>query len=442
MIRIETQGTFKPEKKWILEVLFRQFLGLDFELTFTDVPFPLKLLLPNGNSLEIADGFWSDIQEGQAYTTDWIPSTTSILNNPFQTGENLIVLYGNSDLQVEEDRIVCGADLPGAAFFMLSRWEEYQREENGRFPADLSLAVRAAFIQRPIVDEYARFLAQCLRHLGLEVRYPQQSPKLYLSCDVDHPQLWWEPDDRFRTLVGSLFKRRSLSEFLYWIRGPFWKEDDPYAIWDEWIEMADKKGLRWQFNFLGKRPKTSDCYYPINHPEVKDLIGDLRVAGQTIGFHASQAAATDPERFKKEMLSVKKQSKKLVGGRQHYLHFSVPHTWAFWKENGFDFESSMGYAEYPGFRCGTSQPYPVFDFVRRQPIGLIEQPLIAMDVTLALYQELNPDKGYLVLENLREHVIAHGGTFTLLWHNSSWNTHQWEPWKKVLQNFIKTWEYD
>ena len=99
----------------------------------------------------------------------------------------------------------------------------------------------------------------------------------------------------------------------------------------------------------------------------------------------------------------------------------------------------MGFSEEPGFRCGTSHPFEVFDFLQQETIGLVEYPLIAMDVSLALYKKYKPAEGSSVLQNLKEQVELHGGVFTLLWHNSSWNTPEWIEWKPVLLDFISIW---
>jgi hypothetical protein len=60
-----------------------------------------------------------------------------------------------------------------------------------------------------------------------------------------------------------------------------------------------------------------------------------------------------------------------------------------------------------------------------------------MDVTLAQYQKLTPEEGLEKVRYYHQVVSAYGGTLTLLWHNSSWNTPFWEPWKKVLEAAIR-----
>ena len=58
-------------------------------------------------------------------------------------------------------RVCVTVDVLGSAFFMLTCYEEVvraERDEHERFPASASLAARSAFLDRPIVDEYADLL--------------------------------------------------------------------------------------------------------------------------------------------------------------------------------------------------------------------------------------------------------------------------------------------
>ena len=70
------------------------------------------------------------------------------------------------------------------------------------------------------------------------------------------------------------------------------------------------------------------------------------------------------------------------GGRQHYLRFDVSSTWKFWEKGGFAYDSTVGYAEHEGFRCGTCHPYVPFIIDEDRVCRVQEVPLIVMDGTL------------------------------------------------------------
>ena len=80
------------------------------------------------------------------------------------------------------------------------------------------------------------------------------------------------------------------------------------------------------------------------------------------------------------------------GGRQHYLQWVNPATWRNWDGAGLDYDCTLGYGDAVGFRTGTCREYPVFDLLRRRPLGLRERPFQVMDVTLFGYLALPPDR--------------------------------------------------
>jgi hypothetical protein len=101
-----------------------------------------------------------------------------------------------------------------------------------------------------------------------------------------------------------------------------------------------------------------------------------------------------------------------------------------------DIDSTLGYADAIGFRCGTSKPYPVFDIENRRELPLIEQPLLLMDVTLKEYLEINPEEAMSVAERLIKQVTRYQGELTFLWHNSSFEGNGWESYESVFLRLL------
>jgi hypothetical protein len=96
-------------------------------------------------------------------------------------------------------------------------------------------------------------------------------------------------------------------------------------------------------------------------------------------------------------------------------------TWQIWKDAGLDYDSTLGFADHVGFRCGTCHEFPVFNLRTRSPLRLRERPLVAMDTTLLApqYMALRPEQAIEWIERLSSTCRRFGGTFSLLWHNSS-----------------------
>ena len=111
----------------------------------------------------------------------------------------------------------------------------------------------------------------------------------------------------------------------------------------------------------------------------------------------------------------------LAGGRLHYLHFAMPVTTTLLQAAGLSYDSSLGYADRAGFRCGTCHENPMFDPVGHCPLSLRQRPLVGMDCTVVAepYMGLGFSEQTLNhMKLLRSRCQRYRGNFTLLWHNS------------------------
>lgn len=434
MIHITTAPLWQPEKCWLFDVIFRDRLATDYRITWSAESAGTTLNSPSGKKLTLTDDFFATTPEGSPVRGWALPPQALTVENPFRPGETLSGFYGSAYLHSGPDGWVCGLDLFASAFFMLSRWEEAlpgARDRHGRCPAAAAAAHRFGWLEKPLVEEYADFIGRALELEPSGRRVFQ----VHFSCDVDHPLLWWSPGARVRTLAGETL-RHGLPGLAWWLNRK--SGTDPYNVFGDWLAMLEKYALTGHFNFMGARPREADAWYDLHHPFVRQTIQTLDSRGHQIGFHPSYEGWNDPERFVLECDSLEQLLGRPVRtGRQHYLRFSVPETWRVWAGAGMDWDSTAGYPEAPGFRCGTCAPFQVYDFVARQPLNLQEKPLIAMDITLALALGMTPEQGRSNLYALAESVRKYRGEMVILWHNSSWNTYFWAPWQPVLREFLE-----
>ncbi len=427
---------FEAEKAYACAVLFGELLQLPYRLDFSPAATAYRLVLPGGRVLLLEEHFWKNVAPGEAYYQEkYLPQRVWTMPSPFERGQDVVGLWGRPLVEETAEGLRCGLDVLAATFFMLTRWEEVaitQRDAYGRFPAHASLAWRAGFLHRPIVNEYARFVAQALTRLGFNVPRPTASARIVLSCDVDHPRLWWSVVDRCRTLAGSLLQRRNLREARWWMRHHLLKKGDPFDIFDAWMSAAEHQGRVWHFNFMGGRSETKEAPYSLQHPFIAQLLQRIAQRGHVIGFHPSRRAYIDPVAFERELSALRRVALTPVQtGRQHYLCFSVPHTWQQWADAHMRWDSTLGYPETEGFRCGICSEFPVFNILTRQRLALREKPLIAMDVSFARYQKYTPAQAAERLQTLWKTVQEHRGELVVLWHNSSWNDFFWKDWQEV-----------
>ncbi len=374
-------------------------------------------LLPPGKSLPIGDTlpvlFW-----GRGYEDGHKPFAERLPNGS-------IVFY---------------ADIIATTFFMLSRWEETVspvRDQHGRFPAIASVAYKLGFLDRPIVDEYALVLREWLK-----VLMPRWQPKprqftVKLTHDVDLIHRFPTLKTGLKTLGGDLLKRRSLKQSFHTLREILGRE----LAYVEGIYRLTALSRRYGFGddafyFMADGPGPFGCGYDPRSPLIRRCIDDLQSQGFEIGIHPSYDTFLEPQRLAEEKSRLDAiLGETQYGGRQHYLRFHAPDTWRHWEQVGLVYDSTIGYADYEGFRCGTCHPFKPFDIEQDRELDLREYPLIVMDGTLKGYRKLSPQAGKERILTLAQRCKQVSGTFTLLWHNSSL-IGAWSSWADVYEQVL------
>ncbi|MCD6557000.1 MAG: hypothetical protein J7K64_07380, partial [Bacteroidales bacterium] len=123
-----------PERKYIIDVLFSEFFGIDCEIeTYDGKNYIIKF---HDKEIEIKDAFFDNFREELSYLKkENIPEKVIFSENQFIPEANIPIIYGNSDIEVAENKIFCGIDIFASSFFMLTRWEEYvisEKDKHGR----------------------------------------------------------------------------------------------------------------------------------------------------------------------------------------------------------------------------------------------------------------------------------------------------------------------
>jgi len=162
-----------------------------------------------------------------------------------------------------------------------------------------------------------------------------------------------------------------------------------------------------------------------------------------VGLHGSFDSYNNTEKFSTEKKRLENVAgTKIDSCRQHYLRFNLARnlqgepldvsqnlatsrtpefnlttTLQVWRSCGIEHDYTLGYAEQPGFRCGTCHPYPLYDIENDFATDIIEHPLIVMDGSIFDYLKLSEEDGYTLVSQLYRRCKAVEGDFTILWHN-------------------------
>jgi hypothetical protein len=398
---------------------------------------------------------WQLLLDAPPNHLDWLPISSIVPESAklFLSDSVPVLFWGEGTKEgsrpfaehLSDGSVLFNVDIIAAAFFMLSRWEEMVvpvHDEHERFPATASVAYRQGFLDRPIVDEYALILREWIKALlpGWEPEARQFSVRL--EHDVDticrFPNLY----TAVLMFGGDLLKRRSpkqawrtgldvLTQTITPTQTSYFRGISTLS------KLSHRHGIASAFYFMAAEPGPFDNGYDLSSPMLRRCIKALQDNGFQIGFHAGYHTLNDPERLAAEKARFDAaMGIEHYGGRQHYLRFRVPDTWRHYEQLGLAYDSTVVYADYEGFRCGTCHPFRPFDIEEDRELDLWERPLIAMDGTLHQYRGLMPEEGEARILELATRCKAVEGTFALLWHNASLDR-EWRPWAEMYQRVVR-----
>jgi len=336
--------------------------------------------------------------------------------------------------------ILISADLVRTCFHLLSRQEEQgsgRRDGYGRFSSADSLAHRQGFLRFPVVEGTAALLESLLSGLFRAARipclriarWPGGRPwALCLSHDIDWVKKWTPGG-----VVNYLFRGKAFpgSAGLSWRRrlaavlGDLRAGRDPYDNIEEILDLESKQGVASTFFFLPGVPDQRRGGRKIlgGYPGRFDLgrqAARIRQAGGEVELHGSFDSSDDSLRLIRERESLRRQAGSDPRGiRQHFLRYRFPGTARCHEEAGLDYDSTLGFGDRPGYRCGTSFPYRLFDPSANRPLTVMEIPLVIMDGALEAVRGGSAESSRATMNELLDRTEAFGGICTLLWHNTS-----------------------
>lgn len=443
MIKIDVPTGFKEETKYILKVIFEEFLGVPYSLSLSDGKYFVISMNNNQCKISVKGMFqavnpWSN--EEKIKPVPLYMAKTPILSGRDDLSSIEIPLCGidtgNPLLEINKEQICLNFDLFGSAFYFLSRMEEYvstERDCHGRFPATASHGYKNNYLHRPVVNEYIEILWWCMKKLWPRLERKQRSFAMKLTHDVDSPfenvfkPLW----ACVRSLGADIIKRhdltRAIDRTLRWIdvkKGHV--ERDPFYTFKLIMDIGESVGSKDAFYFIPLNKVHFDGDYDIKHPKIKNIITFIHNRGHEIGFHGSYETYRDSMLTQEECATLQEVCASLGieqpvwGGRQHYLRWEASTTWRNYTEAGLNYDTTLSYADYAGFRCGTCYPFQVYDLEKRKPLNLWEHPLTTMECSLfdERYMNLPYDEAFDYAEKLKNTCKKYNGEFVLLWHNS------------------------
>lgn len=352
-------------------------------------------------------------------------------NEVFVQAHGLLTQHGFEDIDISvqawegsacffpvRDKSVLPFDIFSAAFYLLSRYEEYVphlKDEMARFPAEESLAFKEGFLQQPVVDIWAyRFKAVLLEHFP-DMEFPKHEFQLHHVVEAAQPFAYahrgflrnfvgfFQDLGRFR--IKNIFNR---SRVLFKLR------KDPFDTFT-WMMNAGRKGSSKLsvFFLLGEGFSFKE---DINtkREKYKGLVkhvGDYTEVGLIFSYHS----LGDEERLKQEKRQMEELTHRpLASSMNDKLLVNLPHNYRNLLELEVAKDMTMVYENELGFRGGTCTPFLFFDLDYEIKTPLVIYPLAGKTSAFVGKTEGEIESE---LHRVRDAVREVNGTFSLLFTN-------------------------
>ncbi|MCF3111225.1 polysaccharide deacetylase family protein [Niabella sp. CC-SYL272] len=335
-----------------------------------------------------------------------------------------------------------GFDMFAAAFYLLSRYEEYlpfEKDQYGRFPATASLAHKNGFLKTPLINYWARSLKEQLTLVFPGASFRETTFLFVPTYDIDmawsyqYKGFWRNGLNFIKEAVGFQFS--AFSKRFKVLTG---KEKDPFDQFGWLNRLHEQYQLKPYYFFLvAEQTNRYDKNISPHNKAMKALVTDHAIR-YPVGLHPSWRSniAFGVLKKEKELLSAITGTV-INASRQHFLKLAFPQTYRHLLKAGILFDFSMGYADDNGFRASVASPFCWYDLDAETATDLLIFPFCFMEGTSVFYKKEGPDAGLAELQKLYNEVKNVKGFFSIIWHNSSFTDEGvFKGWKQVYETFV------
>jgi hypothetical protein len=334
-----------------------------------------------------------------------------------------------------------GFDVFSALFFLLTRYEEYlphQKDLYGRYAHQNSTAYKGGFLHLPLINIW---LEDLKKTTGLTTHHSPLTTHHFLpTYDID---IAWSYKNKEQAVsVGGMVKSLlkggvdAIKERRAVLNGEARDPYDSYPVMDALHQQYHLQPL--YFIHVGQKRNRFDKNIPTHNPEFRQLIASLG-GKYPIGLHPSWASNNEPHLLARE----KSVLEELIGqpvtrSRQHFIKWSLPHTFRRLLALGITDDYSMGYGSINGFRASIATAYSWYDLQKEEQTSLRLHPFAFMDANSLFEQKQSPEQSLQELLAYYRSVKEVNGEFITIWHNTFLGTDKlFRGWREAYQSFLQ-----
>ncbi|HIP13155.1 MAG TPA: hypothetical protein EYG73_10610 [Arcobacter sp.] len=290
-------------------------------------------------------------------------------------------------------------DIIETIFFHISRYEEFfaqedQLDHHQRMKSSEQLLVQQEIYKTPVVDHLVYVFLDCLGFKNLDIT------SIYsMTHDIDAIRKFPSFYKFLRAFARVITKDKSPKKAFDIIKQyteVLIYQNDTYDTFD-WLlssNLAEEKIIY----FMSGGKTKFDNFYSIDDKRLNSIFNRAKKYGYTIGLHPSYATPCEEEQLRKEIVILEERvSEKIINTRQHILHFSFKDTISILESQNIQYDSTLGFQDLIGFRCGTGHNYYLYNFNKEKESTVQEVPLVVMDGPLLMEANYDIEKSREVI---------------------------------------------
>jgi hypothetical protein len=414
MIAIYTDS-ITPRLQYTLNLVFKTVLGIDYVLLTDKQTFSASSLPKISYSKEKVSDEIHFFATSLLFENNIQPQTICVTHN---NGLPIFFQHHHND--------ALSFDAFAMIFYLVSRYEEYvisDRDEHGRFTANLSIAYQHNFLQIPLVNHLCLKIQSLLTQQYPQLNFPKQQFQFLPTYDIDFA--WSFLNKGLKRTTGAYVRallKGNIKEIAHRITVQLGLKTDPFFTFSTLNTFHLTHRLSPIYFFLIGDYGTFDKNIAHDNRAFQQLIQHT-AARYNIGVHPSYISNQKPQQITTEierLTTITNQN--IIRSRQHFLKLSLPTTYRNLLQNGILEDYTMGYATEVGFRASIATPYFWYDLENEKPTALQIIPFQVMDVTLSNYLKLDLNASRQLLQNIINNTKAVNGLFSTLWHNNNINS--------------------
>src|SRR5690554_1244695 len=413
-----------PRLKYSFKQIFTRILGIPVNFTTTVEEFiahdSLKMSYarqPLSNEIFVRSHeilFEQGISDVDIHVQDWEETKCF-----FYTGEKSAIPF----------------DIFSAAFYLLSRYEEYLphvKDQFGRFTANESLSLKHGFLHQPVVDIWAYKFRKVFEQNYPDFQFPER--RYSIKPIIDVPSAYnFKLKGIIRTFGGTVkdlftfnFKR-----LYYRYMVLFGLKRDTYDTFKYIINKQKHSNYKFLFFFLIGDYSTYDKGID---PQKKNFVTLIKQVADycRVGLKVSYFALEDVSMLKREKSRMEAiLNSSLTASRQSFSKLNLPESYRNLVEVEVLEDYTMGYVNHAGFRAGTCTPFFFYDldYELQTPLKITSYHLLDYSL-LKIHSLLDKKKA---LNELINEVKKVNGEFVPVFHNYTFsNINRWRNYKELF----------